>query len=219
MSIVFVNNEDRVVTYEGAVLATRERNYYDDSDFYAVVWDEEKQVVKNVEYATTRFGGGGDARVDATPEVLEKAKAYFAPHIAKGAINADQIRYETQVRVFKKFHTGTQVKVTRTIKSRKQGVIPEGFTGVLVWQGAGYAYHDPPQYGVKNTETGQCVFVSGKDLVYAGPEPTDDDVRLPLTMNDYDRILADVKEQLKNARGYTLGQYQASLSPRGCVVM
>ena len=219
MSIVFINNGERVVTYDGAVLATRERNYYNDSDFYAIVWDEEKQVVKSVEYATTRFGGGGDAGVDATPEVIEKAKAYFAPLIAKNTIDADQAGYEKRVKEFKTFHTGTQVKVTRTIKSRKQGVIPEGFTGVLVWQGAGYAYHDPPQYGVKNTETGQCVFVSGKDLVYAGPEPTEENVRLPLTMNDYERILADVKEKLKTAKGYTLGQYHASMRPSGCVVM
>lgn len=57
--------------YEGAVLATRERNYLDDSDFYAVVWDG--SAVTDHEYATTRFGGGGHAEVDATDEVRHLA--------------------------------------------------------------------------------------------------------------------------------------------------
>lgn len=65
------------VEYEGCVLATGERNYHDDSDFYAVVWDEERQEVLEMEYATTRFGGGGNANVDATPEVKEKAEAFI----------------------------------------------------------------------------------------------------------------------------------------------
>lgn len=49
-------NGNRVekVTYEGCVFETRERNFYDDSDFYAVVWDEASQDVIEVEYATTR---------------------------------------------------------------------------------------------------------------------------------------------------------------------
>jgi len=207
MAIKFPDQEAK---YVDAVLATRERNYYDDSDFYAVVWDEKSQAVINVEYATTRVGGGGSAWVDATPEVIEKAKAYFAPHIAKGAITESQLRYEKQVKEFKEFHTGTPVRVKRQIKSRKQGVIPEGFTGILVWQGSGYGYNSPPQYGVKNVETGQCFFVSGKDLEYAGPEPTGDEVMLPLTMeNDYERILKDVTEQFKHVTGHTLGRYNA----------
>jgi len=206
--------------YKGAVLATREKNYYDDSDFYAVVWDEESQRVKSVNYASTRYGGGGDATVDATPEVLEKAKAFLAPIITRAAIGEDQARYDKQVREFKEFHTGTPARVTRTIKSRKQGVIPEGYEGVLVWQGPGYAYHDPPQYGVKNTE-GRCVFVSGKDLVYAGAEPTEEEVRLPLTLEkDYERILAKVTEDLKSAKGYHLGNYHATVSSHpGLVVL
>jgi len=57
--------------YEGAVLATRERNYLYDSDFYAMVWDGSRVI--EVGYATTRYGGGGDAQVDATPEVRAAA--------------------------------------------------------------------------------------------------------------------------------------------------
>lgn len=41
-------------TYEGAVLDVYERNGYDDSDFYAIVWDAEKGQIEHVMYATTR---------------------------------------------------------------------------------------------------------------------------------------------------------------------
>lgn len=55
-------------SYEGRVIETRERNYYDDSDFYAVVWDDEAGDIREIEYDTTRFGGGGNAWADLTPE-------------------------------------------------------------------------------------------------------------------------------------------------------
>lgn len=69
--------ENAEVTYEGAVMCTREENYYDDSDYYAVVWDEEKQCLKRVDYDTTRFAGGGRASVDYTEEVEAKAAAWL----------------------------------------------------------------------------------------------------------------------------------------------
>jgi hypothetical protein len=65
-------------TFTGAVLALGEMNGRDDSDFYAVVYDSRIDSVYRVEYATTRFGGGGNAVVDATPEVMEKAEAAMA---------------------------------------------------------------------------------------------------------------------------------------------
>jgi hypothetical protein len=63
-------------TYAGAVLDTYERNGYDDSDFYAIVWDDPTQSIKTVEYATTRgWTYANSAKVDATAEVTAKAKA------------------------------------------------------------------------------------------------------------------------------------------------
>ena len=41
---------DRQISYEGAVLATYERNGYNDSDFIAVVWTGDS--IKHVEYGT-----------------------------------------------------------------------------------------------------------------------------------------------------------------------
>jgi hypothetical protein len=55
--------------FVGAVLATREINMHDDSDFVAVVWNEDMQRVQRVCYATTRCANWGSATIDATPEV------------------------------------------------------------------------------------------------------------------------------------------------------
>ena len=41
--------------FAGKVLADRERNFYDDSDFYVVVFDEGQ--LKSYEYGSTRFAG------------------------------------------------------------------------------------------------------------------------------------------------------------------
>lgn len=63
--------------FKGAVLGLRERNMYDDSDFFARVWNEETQAVEEVMYGTTRgwtYAAGAD--VDATPEVIAKARAF-----------------------------------------------------------------------------------------------------------------------------------------------
>ena len=42
--------------YEGKVLNWYERNGYHDSDWYAEVWDDAKQEVRDVLYMTTRCG-------------------------------------------------------------------------------------------------------------------------------------------------------------------
>lgn len=57
--------------YIGRVLSTGEVNGYDDSDFYAIVWNDERQTAERIVYATTRaWTYDRSASVDATPEVL-----------------------------------------------------------------------------------------------------------------------------------------------------
>jgi hypothetical protein len=63
-------------SYDGAVLRLGEHNGYDDSDFYAIVWDEEQQAVRKIQYATTRgWTYHNGASIDASHEVIEKAVA------------------------------------------------------------------------------------------------------------------------------------------------
>lgn len=63
-------------TFVGCVLDTYEVNGYDDSDWYAIVWDESTQSVHLEQYDTTRGVMYGSATVDATPDVIEKARMF-----------------------------------------------------------------------------------------------------------------------------------------------
>lgn len=75
------------VSYQGAVLATRERNMHDDSDFYAIVWDGER--LKSVTYGTTRaWTYPNHAEADATPEVLAEVRAWLLPQVVTVRVNA-----------------------------------------------------------------------------------------------------------------------------------
>lgn len=42
------------ITWTGRVLRLSEHNYYDDSDFFALVWDDDAGKPREVGYATTR---------------------------------------------------------------------------------------------------------------------------------------------------------------------
>lgn len=109
-------------SYVGCVISTHERNGYDDSDFYAVVWDEATQSSKTIEYASTRgWSYPNGAVVDATPEVLEKYRLHRIETIFKGKTQDDVENSQTPgpgkvCRAFKgrKIKKGTVVTVIRT---------------------------------------------------------------------------------------------------------
>lgn len=66
-----------VEKWHGLVLSEFERNYHDDSDFMAVVWDKENQTPRNIMYATTRaWPYPCGCTVDATPDVIEEFNAF-----------------------------------------------------------------------------------------------------------------------------------------------
>ena len=106
-----------IETYQGCVLDTREYNGYNDSDFYAIVWDEEKQKLDRIEYATTRgwtyLNGAG---IDATEEVREKARL----EIKKWAIG---YMHKTDVLSSRKITTGKICKVFRGRKIAKGSIV------------------------------------------------------------------------------------------------
>ena len=67
-------------THQGLCLSEREANYYDDSDFYMAVWNEEKQQPESIMFASTRgwsYPALGSF-VDATPEIIAKWEAWKA---------------------------------------------------------------------------------------------------------------------------------------------
>ncbi len=112
--------------YVGCVLSTYERNGYNDSDWYAVCWDEQKQAVVEVEYDTTRAGGGGCAKIDATEETLRKVYRWYK-NIGRSLFD-DHTNPETA----KKVRKGDTVKVIRGRKVKK------GTVGEVFWLGTRY---------------------------------------------------------------------------------
>ena len=85
MQVAGTTDDPKIDTsYAGAVLDVWERNGYNDSDFYAIVWDEASGTVKQVEYATTRgWTYNNSATIDATEDVKAKAEAWLADVIEK----------------------------------------------------------------------------------------------------------------------------------------
>lgn len=121
MSVIIQTSDNKVEeSFKGAVLCTREYNGYDDSDFYAVVWDESKNCLRSIEYATTRaWTYNNHANVDATPEVIRKAQDWMVEWSIKALTNAYTIDS-------KKIQEGKQVKV---ISGKK---VPIGTEGKLL---------------------------------------------------------------------------------------
>lgn len=119
--VIYLPNKEPA--YVGATLDDREENGYHDSDFYAVVWDEDEGRLKKIVYNSTRYAGGGSCTVDATPEVKEKARVWLADWAAE-CLTA---KYE------KESVTPNMGDKVRVIKGRK---VAKGTTGILFWEDA-----------------------------------------------------------------------------------
>lgn len=91
--------------YAGLVLDDRERNYHDDSDFYAVVWNEERNEPMDIEYGTTRFATCDRyVKVDATADVRRKftdwaRKQYFSSLVLRDREKANSLEKGKIVKV------------------------------------------------------------------------------------------------------------------------
>lgn len=123
------------VTYEGCVLSTGEHNWYDDSDFYAMVWDEATESVKKVTYATTRgWTYHNGAKVDASPEVRAKAEAWEGQRLIK--IFVEEIKDE-KLKALKELEPGVEVK-SLTTRGKNKGVVGHVMRVIKSSYGPGY---------------------------------------------------------------------------------
>lgn len=108
-------------SYKGLVLSTGEHNYYDDSDFYALVWDAEKVCPVEIGYATTRaWTYPNSATVDKTPEIWAAYMAYLDAELAKKAKAVAELEA-------KRVAVG---KVVKVVKGRKVAL---GTVGKVFW--------------------------------------------------------------------------------------
>ena len=116
-----------VETHKGLVVGLREMNGYDDSDFYATVWNEEKGAPEEIMYASTRgWTYPNGAAIDATDEVKAKYDAYTAARM-KAAAEARNARLAAEP------GKGKKARTTRSVKGKN--AIEAGVTGTIFWVG------------------------------------------------------------------------------------
>ena len=110
-------------SHVGLVLSTGEVNGYDDSDFFATVWNPATGTTGRVTYASTRgWTYHNSATVDATPEVVAAYNAWKAASDAA-------LRAERAARMAAVPDVGKFVKV---VSGRK---VPVGTEGRVFWFG------------------------------------------------------------------------------------
>lgn len=168
--------------YEGCVIDQWEENRYDDSDFGALVWDEEKQAIRTEYYASTRFAGGGYCEIDYTPETMTKALEYVKPFVRR-AIFLDQLREAESPEVF---------KIVRVVRGR---TVPKGTVGKVTFVGINkYTGVDRVQIETANKD---IYYIDWRHLEVIGLEKY-----LP-TEEQLDRATENVLQRLsKNETGW-----------------
>lgn len=155
-----------VESHKGLVLADREINGYDDSDFYALVWNEAKGAPERVTYASTRgWTYPNRCGVDATEEVKAKYAAYCekieaADRAARAAAEAA------------KPAKGKKAKTVRNVKGKN--AIEAGVPGTIFWVGedrfSGRHYGTAPKLRVGfAAEDGRKVFIAGDAIAVVSP--------------------------------------------------
>ena len=171
--------------FNGCVLGVTERNGYHDSDFYAIVWDDEQGCVRTIEDGTTRFYAPSKySRADASYEVLEKARAWWSREIGP------KMAAETLLARARAIEVGSTVEV---VKGRK---IAKGTVGKVTWKGedrfASNRYTKAYRVGI-STPNGTVFTSMGNVLKTNVMEPTIDQI------NDW--VKSNNPYSYKNASG------------------
>ncbi len=118
------------LTHVGLCIRDYERNGYDDSDFYMVVWDEAAQQPRHICFASTRgwsypcYGSSADA----TPEVMAKYNAWEAARRQQAL--ADKAAMEERLP-----KRGRQVELIRKVRGKASHRLTVGATYEVGWYG------------------------------------------------------------------------------------
>jgi hypothetical protein len=115
---------DPTVTFTGAVLEKYEVNGSDDSDFCAIVFDQETGKLRTVEYASTRgWTYHNGAQIDATDNVIAAART------AAQALWVMRFTYQAERQASDVLVKDREV---RSLTTRGKNV---GVTGIVKWHG------------------------------------------------------------------------------------
>lgn len=109
----------------GKVVYLRERNMYDDSDFFAAYWNEETNTVEEVMYGTTRGWCATHATVDATAEVRQAYEAWRK-------VEQEQADIERAQQRAARIEVGKNVMIIKASKA-KAALVNQ--VGVVTWVG------------------------------------------------------------------------------------
>jgi hypothetical protein len=138
------------ISHIGKVLEEGEINGRDDSDFYAVVWDDETGGTKRITYASTRgWTYPNSCTVDATDEIRAKYNELME--------NARKINLARRLR--EEAMRPAIGKMVRVVKGRK---VPVGETGSIFWFGADNYNRGKMRVGIKIGE--EKVFTSADNV-------------------------------------------------------
>lgn len=157
---------DPVHTYVGAVLDTYEVNGYDDSDFVAIVWDEDAEKVTTVEYASTRgWTYHNGARIDATDEAKAKALVWYRA-------------YYQRITVQDAEHEATLPQPGRTVRSLTTRGKNKGVVGVVQWYGPdkyrrAYESYQPMRVAIIAEGESERRWLPAESVAVVTPEPVD----------------------------------------------
>jgi len=172
------------------LLADRELNGYNDSDFYAVFWDTETESIRSEMYGTTRCAAPTVAPADEylrdiPDDVLEKAKAYLFQKMS------DRIREEDRILVDEPAEVSRgdvlEILESGSFRDRDAGVsikYEAGEQGEVIWRGAfgtfyANGYNRVGRHNLRvglKLSDGRTVFLALKKCKLARPYLSDEEI-------------------------------------------
>lgn len=157
---------DPEISYVGRVLYKYEKNGYDDSDFVAIVWDDETNDFKHIEYGSTRsWTYHNHATVDADAATLLKAEARLADLLFKRAVESHNA------------HARTPDK-GKTVKSLMTRGTKKDVTGEVRWYGEdrykSSRWLTVYSVGIKVEGNDKLVYLAADKVEVLNPEAADE---------------------------------------------
>lgn len=109
------------ILFSGCVIDTGERNYIDDSDFFAIIWNPDTKTVFTHDYGSTRYAGSGYAKIDLTLDNRKAAEETYYQWLFESYILSAQEEHQHP-----KFTFGCAATIIKKHKPRQQAVIEAG---------------------------------------------------------------------------------------------